>query len=62
MKAKNISYPYPVLGNEDDVQGKFDVSFKHALRREEVILKVTFKLGSKTLEKLIKEQAAAYVI
>lgn len=62
MKAKNISYPYPVLGNEDDVQGTFDVSFKHVLLKEVVILKVEFKLGNKTLAELIKDGKAAYTV
>ncbi|HYD93224.1 MAG TPA: hypothetical protein VEB18_02080 [Candidatus Paceibacterota bacterium] len=62
MKAKNISYPYPVLGNEDDVKGTFDVSFKHALRREEVALMVGFKLKNKSLEKLVKEKKAAFTV
>lgn len=62
MKAKNISYPYPVLGNEDDVKGSFDVSFKHALRRDEVVLNVGFKLKNKSLEKLVKEQKAAFTV
>lgn len=62
MKAKNISYPYPVLGNEDDVRGTFDVSFKHALRKESVILKAEFKLSNKTLAKLVEDKKAAFTI
>jgi hypothetical protein len=62
MKAKNISYPYPVLGNEDDVEGSFDVSFKHVLRRDEVVLNATFKLKNKSLEKLVKEKKAAFTV
>lgn len=62
MKAKNISYPYPVLGNQDDVRGEFDVSFKHALRKEEITLKAAFKLKNKTLENLVRDNKAAYTI
>lgn len=60
MKAKNISYPYPVLGNDDDAKGIFDVSFKHALRRDEVVLKTSFKLENGTLEKLMKQGKAVF--
>lgn len=62
MKAKNISYPYPVLGNDDDVEGRFDASFKHALRRDNIVLKSSFKLKNKTLENLIKNKKAIYTV
>ncbi|MDO8565836.1 MAG: hypothetical protein Q7S04_01450 [Candidatus Moranbacteria bacterium] len=62
MKAKNISYPYPVLGNDDDVEGKFDASFKHMLKRDNIILKSRFSLKNKTLERLIREKKAVYTV
>ncbi len=62
MKAKNISYPYPVLGNDDDVAGSFDVAFKHVLKRDSVILRPTYRLKNKTLERLIKSKAAAFTL
>ena len=62
MKAKNISYPYPVLGNEDDVQGEFGVTFKHVLSRDKIKLRTTSKLKNKTLEKLIAEGKAAFTM
>lgn len=62
MKAKNISYPYPVLGNDDDVEGKLDASFKHMLKRDNIVLKSRFSLQNKTLEKLIKERKAIYTV
>lgn len=62
MKAKNISYPHPILGNEDDMQGEFKPSFRHALKREKIGLKVGFALNNKTLERLIQEHKAAFII
>ena len=62
MKAKNVSYPYPVLGNEDDVRGEFNVSFKHVLSRDKIKFKVAFKLKNETLERLIKEEKAAFTV
>ena len=62
MKAKNISYPYPVLGNDDDVEGKFDASFRHMLRRDNIVLRSRFSLKNRTLEKLISERKAVYTV
>lgn len=62
MKVKNISYPYPVLGNEDDVDGRFVPSFRHILGNEKIILKVKFELKNKTLEELIEQKKAMFSI
>ena len=62
MKVKNISYPYPVLGNEDDIKGSFEVSFHHRLGRNAIQLSVKFKLQNKTLKKLIKEKKAKFTV
>lgn len=62
MKAKNISYPYPVLGNEDDVEGDLKVSFKHVLGRDKIKLRPAFKLKNDTLAKLIKEEKASFTM
>lgn len=62
MKVKNISYPHPVLGNEDDVSGKFDPSYTRAMGRDLVALRFEFKLQNKTLEKLLKEKRAVFTV
>lgn len=63
MKIKNISYPYPVLGNEDDARGVFNVrSFKHVLSRQQILLSASFDLENKTIEKLIEEKKAAFTV
>lgn len=62
MKVKNISYPYPVLGNEDDVDGKFNVDFRHTLGNEKIVLKVKFDLINKTLQDLIGEKKATFTV
>lgn len=60
MKAKNISYPHPVLGNEDDIKGEFSPSLRRTLKRDSIVLKINFKLASKTLEELIAGRRAAF--
>lgn len=60
MKVKNISFPYPVLGNEDDVNGNFDVRFFQTLRRDKIQLRLNFSLENKTLEKLLKKKKVAF--
>ena len=64
MKAKNISYPHPVVGNEDDVpKGIFKPAyFKHSLGRDSIICKIKFDLKNKTLEKLISKHKAAFTV
>jgi len=61
MKVKNISYPYPVLNNEDDIAGKFSVRFSRTLSRDNIELKVKTELENSTIEKLIKSKKAVYV-
>ena len=62
MKAKNISYPYPVVGNEDDVpNGVFKAAyFKHVLRRDKIDCKVGFELKNKAAQNLIAQKKAAF--
>ena len=64
MKAKNISYPYPVVGNEDDVpNGVFKIAqFKHALRKDKIACKVKFELKNKVLQDLIADKKAAFTV
>ena len=62
MKVKNISYPHPVLGNEDDVQGSFSVTSRHGLGRKKIRLTIEFKLENKTLEDMVKKKLAMYTI
>lgn len=60
MKAKNISYPHPVLGNEDDIKGEFNPSLRRTPKRDKIILKISFGLSSKTLEELVASHKAAF--
>lgn len=62
MKVKNISYPYPVLGNEDDVQGLFKVKFWHRLGRDQIRFRVEFELKNKTLQSLVKKKVVIFTV
>lgn len=60
MKVKNISYPHPVLGNEDDVRGSFGVKFFHKQERDKILLRAEFDLKNKTLASLIRNKKAFF--
>ncbi len=61
MKVNTKSYPHPVLGNGDDIQGTFKVDFTYELGRDSVSLNPIFTLSNKTLESLIKKGKASFV-
>lgn len=62
MKVNAKSYPNPVLGNEDDIDGVFHVEFRYELGRATVILNPSFILKNKTIEDLIRKGKASFVV
>lgn len=56
------SFPYPVLGNEDDIEGKFSFGLHYTLEPERVILEGSFLLIHPTIDSLIEEGRARFVI
>ena len=60
--AHKQSYPYPILGEGDDVEGIFNPSFWVTLRPMLVEAEFTFHLQNATLEKLIAQRKAEYVV
>jgi len=62
MSVNSKSYPHPVLGNEDDVRGSFDVEFRYELSRESVVLDAIYKLKNNAIEDLIKKEKASFVL
>ena len=62
MKNNLKSYPHPVLGNGDDINGTFAVQFNYGLTREDVSFNSHFELKNKALEELIKNGKATYVL
>jgi hypothetical protein len=55
MIVTNYSYPHPVLGHTDDVEGEFGVDFEEELGRDEILLHCEIKLENKTLYKAFEE-------
>lgn len=62
MSVNSKSYPHPVLGNEDDAEGSFNVEFKYELSKEAVFLNTVFNLQNENIEKLIKQGMAAFIM
>jgi hypothetical protein len=61
MKVSAKSYPHPVLGNEDDLGGFFNVDFSYELGKEEIVLSSAFSLENSAIEDLIKKGKALFV-
>ena len=62
MKVNAKSYPHPVLGNEDDLAGSFDVDFRYQLGRKEIALQPSFSIKSPAIDELIRKNKASYFI
>lgn len=62
MKYNNRLYPHPVLGIEDDVDGIFQGSFNFSADNEVIKIGPQYKLSNDTLELLIKDEKAEYVM
>ncbi len=62
MKIRNISYPYPVLGNADDVKGSFVAQFFHRLGRDKTTFRIKFKVENDTIQDLVKSGKAAFFV
>ncbi len=62
MKVEFKQYPYPVLGNGDDLGGFFKVSsFHYELSKDAVVINPTFSLKNQAIEKLIRGGKASFV-
>lgn len=62
MTTSAAAFPHPVLGNGDDLSGKFEWTSAVKLTREKVIITAELQLQNPDLEALIKAGKAAYLI
>lgn len=63
MRLSSRSYPYPVLGNGDDVPGSaFQATFEYASDQQFYYLTVTVACSSASLAKLIAKGSACFVL
>lgn len=62
MSASTKSYPFPVLGNLDDISGQFNPSLRYTLEPNKVIIESNFELSNATIEDLIRQSKATYFV
>jgi len=62
MGAASKSYPFPVLGNEDDIKGLFKPTMRYTLEPNVVVIESEFELSNSTIEQLIAEKKAGYLM
>ena len=57
-----IPYPYPVLGNSDDVEGNFAPSMTYSLNPSEITLSIRFVLDNDYIAGLIESGRASFLV
>lgn len=63
MRLSSRSYPYPVVGNQDDVPGAaFQAALEMPTDSQFVYLDVQIKCSSKTINDLVKKGDACFVV
>jgi hypothetical protein len=62
MRAANKSYPFPVLGNEDDISGLFKPKMKYTLEPDKIYIDCEFELTNPSIERLISDNQASYFV
>lgn len=62
MKINNISFPHPVLGVHDDVQGLHSVEVGLTSSQETVVITVKHAFFNKTIEDLIRTKKASFCV
>src|ERR1051325_2103440 len=62
MKVNKKSYPHPVLGNGDDIDGLFRAVLHHELGRDNVAITTDFEIENETIEDLVKKGSALFVL
>src|SRR5690606_25615424 len=63
MRTSTVSYPYPVIGNENDVEGRFVVAeFIRSTDPDTITFNYAFEVTNPTLLELIGAGKAKFVI
>ena len=62
MKISNQSFPHPVLGLQDDVNGKFEADLTWSCDRAFYYLFPVFNLQNETIEELIENDLATFIV
>ena len=61
MASLHKSFPFPILGNGDDIEGRFNVEFSYKLDPERTLIKANFHLVHPTIQALINEGRARFL-
>lgn len=62
MNVSAKSYPFPVLGNQDDIKGQFNPTLRYTLEPSSVVIESEFNLSNPTIEELVAANKAAYFV
>lgn len=64
MEIKNRLYPHPVLreNNDDYINSSFEMELSYERDIKRLKLNISFKLSNKTLEKMLLDEKAQYVV
>lgn len=62
MATSAYSFPHPVLGNGDDMEGSFEWTSAVKLTREKVVITAEMRLKNADLEALLKNGKASYLM
>lgn len=63
MTGSRISFPYPVLGNGDDIQdGDFKPSLQYSITPDFVTMECGFELTNTDIASLVEEHVAAFLV
>lgn len=62
MTANNISFPYPVLGNADDITGEFSWEAAYKMSDTEVLITAKLLLNNGDLKELIAKGEAGFAV
>jgi hypothetical protein len=62
MSASTKSYPFPVLGNLDDIAGQFNPTLRYSLEPNKVVVESDFNLENSTIENLVSQKSATYLV
>lgn len=62
MNINKISFPQPVLGVADDVEGQLSFNFNVQLSPDEIVLNVDVKLTNVSLQQLVDKEELAFCL
>ncbi len=62
MEDSIKSFPFPVLGNGDDINGQFNPVMKYTLEPNLITIDISFELKHETIEDLIGSGSANYLV